>query len=265
MSTTHEKTTTAAYLKLLLFAAAALTTMTGGVAAQSIASQQQSGSGWDDDQPWSLRNLFSRFTGFPAVASLCAVSNCQRSQPLPARPGGPYAEFGPLQTRLVYLSASTTRDYGFPGAVVACPVVPPAAAAAAAEGYDGLQLSGAEASLLGNFLGFSQQNTAAAAAAAAEKKKKRRFPGVAWSYGGNGNCDGTGGFADAADGYPGLYGEVQGYWLPELLEHMASHGIVTICPYLSGGGCLLIFSITTRSSLRRAYLTTYAASLFLHL
>ena len=52
--------------------------------------------------------------------------------------------------------------------------------------------------------------------------------------GGNGNCDGTGGFADAADGYPGLYGEDRGYWLPELLEHMASHGVVTVCPYLSG-------------------------------
>ena len=26
----------------------------------------------------------------------------------------------------------------------------------------------------------------------------------------------------------------QGYWLPELLEHMASHGIVTICPALAG-------------------------------
>ena len=25
-----------------------------------------------------------------------------------------------------------------------------------------------------------------------------------------------------------------GYWLPELLEHMASHGIVTVCPYLAG-------------------------------
>lgn len=31
-----------------------------------------------------------------------------------------------------------------------------------------------------------------------------------------------------------MYGEAQGYWLPELLEHMASHGIVTVCPYLSG-------------------------------
>lgn len=226
MPTPHEKTTTAANLKLLLFAAAALTPTTGGVAAQSIAAQQPSGSGWDDE--WSLRNLVSRVTGFPAVASLCAVSNCQRSQPLPERPGGPYAEFGPLETRLVYLGASTTRRYGFPGAVVACPVLSPAAAASA------------------------------------EKKTKRRFPGVAWSYGGNGNCDGTGGFADAADGYPGLYGEDQGYWLPELLEHMASHGIVSICPYLSGGGCVFLHFFN-RSSIGSAYWTTHAASLlFLH-
>ena len=60
------------------------------------------------------------------------------------------------------------------------------------------------------------------------------FEAVPLRCGGNGNCDGTGGFADAADGYPGLYGEDRGYWLPELLEHMASHGVVTVCPYLSG-------------------------------
>ena len=58
------------------------------------------------------------------VLGLCSVSTCARSKPLPARPGGKYAEFGPLKTRLVTLSAAATRDYGFPGAVVACPVLP---------------------------------------------------------------------------------------------------------------------------------------------
>jgi len=105
---------------------------------------------------------------------------------------GKYAEIGPLQTELVYLSAAATRSYGFLGAIVACPVLPTTTATT-------------------------------------------KFPGVAWSYGGRGSCDGTGGFADTADGYPGQYGEEQGYWLPELLEHMASHGIVTVCPRLSGG------------------------------
>jgi hypothetical protein len=57
---------------------------------------------------------------------------------------------------------------------------------------------------------------------------------VVWSYGGNGDCDGSGGIADAVDSYRGLYGEDRGYWLPELLEHMASHGIVSICPALAG-------------------------------
>jgi hypothetical protein len=66
-------------------------------------------------------------------------------------------------------------------------------------------------------------------------KENSKLPGVSWSYGGQGSCDGSGGFANTADGYPSLYGEEQGYWLPELLEHMASHGIVTVCPYLSGG------------------------------
>lgn len=103
---------TAATLSLLLAAA-----LMGGADSQSTQS------GWDDD-PWSLRNLVSRFTGLPAVASLCSVSNCQRSQPLPARPGGKFSEFGPLQTKLVHLSASATRGYGFSGALVACPVMP---------------------------------------------------------------------------------------------------------------------------------------------
>ena len=71
----------------------------------------------------------------------------------------------------------------------------------------------------------------------AENKEKEnlKFPGVSWSYGGLGSCDGSRGYATTADNYPSLYGEEQGYWLPELLEHMASHGIVTVCPYLSGG------------------------------
>ena len=42
------------------------------------------------------------------------------------------------------------------------------------------------------------------------KKQLASAPGVAWSYGGNGNCEGTGGYADVADGYPGLYGDGTG-------------------------------------------------------
>jgi len=63
-----------------------------------------------------------------------------------------------------------------------------------------------------------------------------KVPGVAWSYGGNGDCEGKKGYAFVADGFPELYNEDKGYWLPELLEHMASHGIVTICPFLAGKG-----------------------------
>ena len=219
--------------------AAAAATLTGAGAATPTPSSGSfgggnGGSGWDadDDGSWSLRNLVTRFTGLPAVASLCAVSNCQRSKPLPPRPGGRYAEFGPLQTRLVYLDATATRGYGFPGALVACPVVPVGGGdvvGAVKDDGEGRSSSSLSFNIVDIF-GFasSQPNKQKT------KKHSALFPGVAWSYGGNGNCDGTGGFADAADGYPGLYGEDRGYWLPELLEHMASHGVVTVCPYLAG-------------------------------
>ena len=87
------------------------------VAAVLPLSQAQ---GWGGGGGWSLG---AALNGFTAVASLCATSNCQRSQPLPQRPGGRYADFGPYKTRLVYMSSAQTRRYGFSGAVVACPVM----------------------------------------------------------------------------------------------------------------------------------------------
>jgi hypothetical protein len=63
-----------------------------------------------------------------------------------------------------------------------------------------------------------------------------KIPGVAWSTGGQGSCDGSRGFADAADGFSReMAGDDKGYWLPELLEHAASWGIAAACPTLPGG------------------------------
>ena len=62
------------------------------------------------------------------------------------------------------------------------------------------------------------------------------LPGVAWSHGGSGSCDGTAGFANTADGYsPEMTGDDKGYWLPDALEHLASWGVVAACPSLPGG------------------------------
>ena len=64
-------------------------------------------------------------SGGATVGALCAVSNCERSGPVPSTPpGGKFARFGPYDTRLVYLEGEQTSAYGFPSAVVACPVLP---------------------------------------------------------------------------------------------------------------------------------------------
>jgi len=63
------------------------TALLGGAGAQSTQGGD-SGSGWGTSDTWSLRSMYSRVTGFPLVASLCTISNCQREKPLPERPGG---------------------------------------------------------------------------------------------------------------------------------------------------------------------------------
>jgi len=70
--------------------------------------------GLDNVESWSLR---SAIDGLLTTVSLCATSNCFRSRPLPERPGGRYAKFGPYKTRLVQMSRAQTRRYGFDGAV----------------------------------------------------------------------------------------------------------------------------------------------------
>jgi hypothetical protein len=80
----HTMLSKAATAVVLVLAGALL----GGAGAQSTQGGD-SGSGWGtSDAPWSLRSLYSRVTGLPAVASLCTISNCQREKPLPVRPGG---------------------------------------------------------------------------------------------------------------------------------------------------------------------------------
>ena len=141
----------------------------------------------------AARRAVARLSGGATVGALCAVSNCERSGPLPSTPpGGKFAKFGPFDTRLVYLDSEQTSAYGFPSAVVACPV------------------------LLAN--------------------ENAKFPGLAWSSGGTGSCLGTDGFANAADGFSEtVAGDHRGYWLPDLLHHAASWGIVAACPRLAPG------------------------------
>ena len=153
----------------------------------------------------AARRVAARLSGGATVGALCAVSNCERSGPLPSPPGGKFAKFGPYDTRLVFLDGEQTSAYGFPSAVVACPVFP----------VDG---------------------------ARAETKKlldangDAKFPGLAWSSGGAGSCLGTDGFANAADGFSQtVAGDNRGYWLPDLLHHAASWGIVAACPKLPTG------------------------------
>ena len=142
----------------------------------------------------AARRVAARLSGGATVGALCAVSNCERSGPLPSPPGGKFAKFGPYDTRLVYLDGERTSAYGFPSAVVACPVLPN-----------------------GTF-------------------SRRTFPGLAWSSGGAGSCLGTDGFANAADGFSEtVAGDALGYWLPDLLHHAASWGIVAACPRLPTG------------------------------
>ena len=148
----------------------------------------------------AARRAVARLSGGATVGALCAVSNCERSGPLPSTPpGGKFAKFGPFDTRLVYLDSEQTSAYGFPSAVVACPVLP-------------VDLDRAGAN------------------------ENAKFPGLAWSSGGTGSCLGTDGFANAADGFSEtVAGDHRGYWLPDLLHHAASWGIVAACPRLAPG------------------------------
>ena len=132
-------------------------------------------------------------------------------------PDNKYASPGPYRTRLVRLRKWQTAWYGFDGAVVACPVIPEGTPAAAA----------------------------AAAAAAGRDGGSDGAPGVVWSHGMYGDCLGDTGvqavsinvYSTLVDGTP-LRGEEKGHWLPELLEHLASWGIVTICPAVDRGPSL---------------------------
>ena len=150
--------------------------------AQAVYADVEDDSAWETESRWSLAAAFSRMVSAPIVGALCSISVCAKPQPLPTRPGGPYAEYGPYETRLVRLSGPQTLRFGIPAAVVACPIVP----------------SGTQKSALPP--GKPRDGSGA--------------PGVVWSYGGIGNCDGVGGFATVGDGWRGLYGEDYGYWLP---------------------------------------------------
>ena len=160
--------------------------------------------------PWAARR--ARMRGGTLKNVLCLVTDCDKSNPLPERrPGGPYAHFGPYETTLVELDASRTIMYGFSGALVACPV---------ARGTRAMPLPGDPAAFKTSHHG-----------------KGATVPGLSWSYGGEGDCAGVEGIASAVDGFgPEWYGELPdyGYWLPELLEHFASWGVVTACPFLRG-------------------------------
>ena len=213
----------------------------------------------------AARRAIARLSGGGAtVSTLCAVSNCERSSPLPTPPGGKFARFGPYDTRLVYLDGSQTAPYGFPSAVVACPVLPVDtpfedddddedrassgsgtsgfvdAMAAAAEAFvDSFVSSGREGSVSGS---GNRRDGPARAEKLPDKKtttkklESKNLPGLAWSSGGNGSCLGTDGFANAADGWSEtVAGDGKGYWLPDALRHAASWGIITICPRLAPG------------------------------
>lgn len=171
-----------------------------------------SARGWDRTRvpPWAARR--ARMRGGTLKNVLCLVTDCDKSNPLPERrPGGPYAHFGPYETTLVEVDASRTIMYGFSGALVACPV---------ARGTRAMPLPGDPAA-------FKTSNHG----------KGATVPGLSWSYGGEGDCAGVEGIAAAVDDFgPEWYGELPdyGYWLPELLEHFASWGVVTACPFLRG-------------------------------
>ena len=170
----------------------------------------------------AARRAIARLSGGATVGALCAVSNCERSGPVPSTPpGGKFARFGPYDTRLVYLEGEQTSAYGFPSAVVACPVLP----LDVTRGDRREDRRGGEKH-------FSQIKKLLRKNAAGTLK----FPGLAWSSGGAGSCLGTDGFANAADGFSEtMAGDHRGYWLPDLLHHAASWGIVAACPALAPG------------------------------
>ena len=118
----------------------------------------------------AARRVAARLSGGATVGALCAVSNCERSGPLPSPPGGKFAKFGPYDTRLVFLDGEQTSAYGFPSAVVACPV-------------------------------FHVDCARAETKKLLDANGDAKFPGLAWSSGGAGSCLGTDGFANAADGF----------------------------------------------------------------
>tara|TARA_B110000977_G_scaffold72657_2_gene98314 strand:+ start:2420 stop:3649 length:1230 start_codon:yes stop_codon:yes gene_type:complete len=200
------------------------------------------GDGWPSVS--AARRAVARLSGGATVGALCAVSNCERPAPLPTPPGGKFAKFGPYNTRLVYLDASKTSRYGFPSAVVACPVFPDEASTEKAN-FDSFQNSGqnfvaASMAAAGAFMEtYETFGRSAQSSDTKEKKAKKQLklpskvPGLAWSSGGQGSCLGDDGFANTADGWSEtVAGDDKGYWLPDILHHAASWGIVTVCPAL---------------------------------
>ncbi len=199
-----------------------------------------------DDWPGvsAFRAATARFSGGVVRGALCAISACDDQSTLPTPPGGRYARWGPLETRLVHLDEADTAPYGFPGALVACPVFPaPNAPNAPAGGAPGAGLQGIldrALTWLSSELGSLGDGGGASESSSDPLLRPRvapaKIPGIAWSYGGQGSCDGSRGFADAADGFSReMAGDDKGYWLPELLEHAASWGIAAACPTLPGG------------------------------
>ena len=176
----------------------------------------------------AARRAVARLSGGATVGALCAVSNCERSGPLPSTPpGGKFAKFGPFDSRLVYLDSEQTSAYGFPSAVVACPVLPVDLDRAGAFGDGGGHPRGKRT--FGSEKRFAEMKKLLA-------NENAKFPGLAWSSGGTGSCLGTDGFANAADGFSEtVAGDNRGYWLPDLLHHAASWGIVAACPRLAPG------------------------------
>ena len=167
-----------------------------------LAASRPARGALEDDWPTvsAARRAVARVTGAPLRALLCAVSNC-RDGGLPTPPGGRYARWGPYDTRLVALT--DTDRYGFPDALVACPVAPPPDAADV-PGGDLLR-----ALLRG--VGLSSPPSAPVSPEPRPAAPPVSLPGVAWSHGGSGSCDGTAGFANTADGYsPEMTGDDKG-------------------------------------------------------
>ena len=108
----------ALFLSLLLLLAAAV----------DIAAAEE--RGWDRTRVPPREQRRARRSGAAFKNMLCLVTDCEKANALPTtRPGGPYADFGPYDTRLVEIDASRTSMYGFSGALVACPVTASARAA----------------------------------------------------------------------------------------------------------------------------------------